>query len=232
VELRHGQTLVAVGRLAHLDTPDVPAASFLEAEDAARQSPYNDQTRHILPGCFVCGPARAVGDGLRVFVGPLPTSSGRNVEALAASWVPGFDLTATDGRVSSEFLWAVLDCPSGFACLGARHLGMSGSEPMLLGRMAAQINQRPRSGDRTVVVAWPTSRDGRKLFANSALLGADGEVLAVAQTTWLVVDRQVLLGQPRNRPRGPPFDPTQTQNAEESQSFRSQNRYCTKPLPR
>jgi hypothetical protein len=74
---------------------------------------------------------------------------------------------------------------------------MSGSEPVLLGRMAAQIKQRPKPGDRCIVVAWPTGRDGRKLFANSALLGTDGATLAVAQATWLIVDRQVQLGQAR-----------------------------------
>jgi hypothetical protein len=41
----------------------------------------------------------------------------------------------------------------------------------------------------------PTGRDGRKLFANSALLSSTGETLAVAQTTWIVVDRRVQLGE-------------------------------------
>jgi hypothetical protein len=36
------------------------------------------------------------------------------------------------------------------------------------------------------------------LFANSALLGTDGETLAVAQATWLIVDRQVQLGRAGN----------------------------------
>ena len=72
---------------------------------------------------------------------------------------------------------------------------MSGGEAILLGRMAAQINRCPKPGDRCALVAWPTGRDGRKLFANSALLGADREILAIAQATWLIVDRQVLLGQ-------------------------------------
>ena len=62
----------------------------------------------------------------------------------------------------------VLDCPTGFAAVSARHLGMSGSEPVLLGRMAAQINRRPKAGDRCIVVAWPTGRDGRKLFCPTA----------------------------------------------------------------
>jgi hypothetical protein len=39
-----------------------------------------------------------------------------------------------------------------------------------------------------------TGRDGRKLFANSALLALDGQLLAVARATWLLVDRQTQLG--------------------------------------
>ena len=194
VELRNAQTLLATGRLARLDVAEIPAASFLEAEDAARRSPYSDESNHNLPGCFVCGPGRAPEDGLRIFVGPLSASPSRKIEALAASWVPNADLAGSDGRICREFVWSALDCPTGFASVNARHLGMSGSEPILLGRMAAQINRCPEPGDRCIVVAWPTARDGRKLFANSALLGTDGDTLAVAQATWLIVDRQVQLG--------------------------------------
>jgi len=133
-------------------------------------------------------------DDLRIFVGPLSASPSRTIEALAASWVPNADRAGHDGRISGEFVWSVLDCPSGFASVNTRHLGMSGSEPIQLGRMAAQINRRPKPGDRCIVVAWPTGRDGRKVFANSALLGSDGETLAMAQATWLTVNRQVQLG--------------------------------------
>jgi hypothetical protein len=132
---------------------------------------------------------------LRLFVGPLSTSAGRGIEALAAAWIPGTDLSGENGRINREFVWSALDCPTGFACIGARHLEMSGSEPILLGRMAAQVDGCPKPGDRCVVVAWPTGRDGRKLFASGALLGPDGETLALAHATWLIVDRRVQLGQ-------------------------------------
>src|SRR5215467_10613301 len=52
VELRNGQTLLATGRSARLDAMEIPAVSFAEAEDAARRSPYSDQSKHLLPGCF------------------------------------------------------------------------------------------------------------------------------------------------------------------------------------
>jgi hypothetical protein len=195
VALRNAHALLATGRPARLDVGEIPAASLAEAEDATRRSPYTDQGKHNLPGCFVCGPARAAGDGLRLFVGPLAPSPSRKIEALAGAWVAGADLAGEDGRIRAEFVWSALDCPTGFAGMSARHLGLSGSEPILLGRMAAQIHGHPKPGDRCVVVAWPTGRDGRKLFANGALLGPGGETLAVAQATWLIVDRQVQLGQ-------------------------------------
>ena len=119
----------------------------------------------------------------------------RSLPTVAASWTPYPDLAKEDGVVASEFIWAALDCPTGYAAVGAQHLGMTGAETILLGRMSAHIDRRPCPGDRCVVVAWPTGREGRKLFANSALLGSDGKVLAVARATWLLVDRQVQLGE-------------------------------------
>jgi hypothetical protein len=190
-ELRDGATVLGTARGAHLEVTDVPTASFAEAEDASRRSPYAGSD-HKLPSCFVCGPARAAGDGLRIFVGPVAAGSGRKAGTLAAAWVPSAGLAGDDGRVRSEFVWAALDCPSGFACVAATQLGID--ELPLLGRMSARVDARPRAGDRCVLTAWPIGRDGRKLFAGSALLGPEGEVLAVAQATWLIVDRGVLLG--------------------------------------
>jgi hypothetical protein len=193
-ELRERETVLATGRRARLDVADVPTPSFAEAEDAVRRTPY-DECSHKLSTCFVCGPARAPGDGLRIFAGPLAARGDQDGKTFAATWVPYPDLAGDDGCVAPEFVWASMDCPSGYAGLGAGPLGMSGGETILLGRMAARIDRRPKPGDRCVVVAWPTGRDGRKVFAGSALLGANREILAVAQATWLIVERQVQLGQ-------------------------------------
>jgi hypothetical protein len=194
-ELRDQQIVLATGRPVQLDVTEIPAASFLEAEAAARESPYANENTHTIPGCFVCGPGRAAGDGLRIFVGSLPMNSIREVETFAAPWVPPADLAGDDGHIASEFVWAALDCPTGGACVGAHHLGVRGDEHILLGRMAAQIDQCPMPGDQCVLVAWATGRDGRKLFASSALLGPGGAVLAIAKATWLIVDPQAVLRQ-------------------------------------
>ena len=196
VELRKGGTVIATGRHVQLDISDIPPATFSQAEEAVRRTPY-DESSHNLPMCFVCGPARAHGDGLRIFAGPLHPDA--DTGAVAASWVPYTNLADDGGRVAPEFVWAALDCPTGYASVAARHLGLSGTETILLGRMAARIDERPKPGDRCILVAWPTGRDGRKLLANSALLTPDGQLLAVARATWLLVDRQTQLGNIRPR---------------------------------
>ncbi|MBR0815212.1 hypothetical protein JQ544_27025 [Bradyrhizobium diazoefficiens] len=194
IELYDNGRLLATAHAGSVDVTDVPRVSYAAAEEAVGRTPYDEQT-HNLPGCFVCGPARGHGDGLRIFAGPLQVGAvpGKPV-VFAASWVPHGSLSGVDGYVAPEFVWAALDCPTGYCSVGARHLGLNGDETALLGRMAARIKRRPRPEDRCVVVAWPTGREGRKLFAESALLGPEQEVLAMARTTWLLVDRQVQLG--------------------------------------
>ena len=184
LNLREGEAILATGLSARIEISEIPTVSYSEAEDAVRRTPFGENS-HKFPTCFVCGSARAPGDGLRIFAGPLAARADQKTEAFAASWVPFANLAGDDGRVAAEFVWAALDCPTGYA--SAHGLALSGAETILLGRMSARIDMRPEPGDRCVVVAWPTGRDGRKLYASSALLGADGEVLAVARAIWLLV---------------------------------------------
>jgi hypothetical protein len=113
---------------------------------------------------------------------------------LAASWIPDSTLIADDDLIAPEFLWSALDCPTGYA---SSHDPVSGSfdrTPILLGRMSARIDARPRPGEHCVITAWATGRDGRKRVAEAAAYGEGGALLAVAQATWIAVDRQVQLG--------------------------------------
>lgn len=193
-ELRDGARLIATGRATSVDLPRVETASFEEARAAELLTPVKPD-EHPLPTCFVCGPARAEGDGLRIFAGPL----GRRAPApvLAASWCPDPTLAAGDGLVADEFLWSALDCPTGFACNCDPQRGGYERTPLLLGRMSARIEARPRPGERCVITAWPTGRDGRKRTANAALHDEAGRLLAMASTTWIAVERDVQLGDQR-----------------------------------
>lgn len=162
--------------------PRVPGTvSMAEAHAAEGRAGYFRDP--LYPSCFVCGPGRPPGDGLRVFPGPVP---GRAL--WAAPWTPDASLADDGRRVPAEFVWAVLDCPSGIAAVEAADIGPDLA--ILLGRMTASVAGLPTVGERYRVIAWPLERDGRKLAAGSALLGPGDEVLAVARTVWLAVPRQ------------------------------------------
>lgn len=190
-ELRDGGKAVATGRAATVELAQVETATLPDARAAELRALFRPQ-EHPLPHCFVCGPARAKGDGLRIFAGPLRRPAGPPV--LAASWAPDPKLAAEDGLVAPEFLWSALDCPTGFACNYDARSGSFEKTPLLLGRMSARIESRPRPGAPCIITAWATGRDGRKRTADAALHDEAGTLLAVARTTWIAVEREIQLG--------------------------------------
>lgn len=196
-QLRDGALVVASGRPANVELTRLERASFDEARAAELLTPVKPH-EHLLPTCFVCGPARAEGDGLRIFAGPLEYRSRDGSAVLAATWTPDPSLAAEDGLVAPEFLWSALDCPTGYACLVDRESGRFDRTPILLGLMSARLEARPRPGERCVVTAWEICRQGRKRLAEAALHDQSGNLLAVAQATWIAVDRQVLFGRPKS----------------------------------
>jgi hypothetical protein len=176
-ELWDGDTLVAAGKpaTAAFDAPPEPI-DLAAARQAAGRYEWADE--HPYPTCFVCGPRRAEGDGLRIFPGPV---DGRDLRA--APWTPAADLAGEDGLVRPEFVWSALDCPSGLAINAFGGVGR-----VLLGRLAADLRHPVRAGQDHVLTAWPISRDGRKLHTGSALFTAAGELLAAARAVWIEVE--------------------------------------------
>ena len=192
-ELRDDAAVVATGRAASVELARLEQASFDEACAAELATPIKPH-EHPLPTCFVCGPARAHGDGLRIFPGLLARQPPNASAVFAAAWTPNTTLAAEDGRVAPEFLWAALDCPTGYASSHDRETGRFDRAPILLGRMSARIETRPRPGERCVITAWEAGRDGRKRVGEAAVHGETGTLLAVARATWIAVDRDVQLG--------------------------------------
>jgi hypothetical protein len=52
--------------------------------------------------------------------------------------------------------------------------------------MTGRVERLPRDGEPCVVVGWPLGEDGRKLFAGTALYGAEGNVIALARQVWIL----------------------------------------------
>ncbi len=119
--------------------------------------------------CFVCGLARE--DSFHVFAGKV---EGRDV--VASPWTPPEWTAQDEGQVRPEFVWSVLDCPTYFATYIGEDLTTS-----FLAQMTARIHSPVAAAEKHVVIAWPIEVEGRKRLAGSAVLNADGDVLAVAK---------------------------------------------------
>lgn len=155
------------GRL-ELDVPGPP--SYVQAVWVSQH--YPGFREHAFPDCFVCGPHRRRGDGLRIFPGTLDTG------IVAAPWLPPDWLDAGDGKVAVEYHWAALDCPGYFAVSGGRRV-------MLLGELQAHLDRRVRVGEPCTVIGWKIAVDGRKHYAGTAIFDGEGELCARAKATWI-----------------------------------------------
>lgn len=175
-----GEREIARAQRGELETPPEPAPSLADAAAASAGSPWRET--HLIPGCFVCGPARGAGDGLRIFSGPLDAKGAEG--GVAASWTPGADLAEDDDRVALEFLWAALDCPSYFA------LPRAGEMIALLGRMTARVLARPEPGAALAIAARAVGSEGRKHASRSALYDGEGRLLAHAACLWIELKEQ------------------------------------------
>lgn len=151
---------------------DAPPA--LPAADVAPGPPLAGAD-HPFPGCFVCGPARPPGDGLRLL--PAAAADGR---LAIAPWTPAAELAGPGGFVDPAFVWAALDCPGYFgATLGGPRV------PLLLGRMTAAIRGPVRAGARLRVLGWRLAHEGRRHEAATALVDEAGRIVARARQVWL-----------------------------------------------
>jgi hypothetical protein len=154
-----------------------PPPTLAEARDAEPR--FTGHLHHIFPGCFVCGPERDRGDGMRIFPGKLHDSA----DQVAATWTPDESLADDAGVVRPEFLWAALDCPGYFAAEDDAGLA-------LLGRMAAVLHRPVHAGEPLIVTGWPIEREGRKHRVGSAIHDADGGLVAAAIATWITLEQQ------------------------------------------
>ena len=179
VALRYGEVTMVTATPVRVDPNLVDPPTFDAAVEASLA--YAGFTHHPFPTCFVCGPHRAGDDGLRIFPGQIPSRA-----LVAAPWIPGLELAERDGLVRPEFVWAALDCPTGWAAT----LSPPGDKVIVLGTFTVAIHRRPRANGRHILAAWPVGNDERKFFTAGALWSEAGELCAVADATWIQVSKE------------------------------------------
>jgi hypothetical protein len=173
-----------------------PGPAVTLAEARAAHDRFDAPSDGVFDHCFVCGRARP--DGFGVFSGPL--EDGRQAahtevgeddryderhsvdDIVASPWTPPSWAADSDGKVRPEFVWSTLDCPGYFALHG------TDLEVAYLVRQQVEIITPLRTGVEYVVVGRALERSGRKGLAATAILDADGEVLAHGECL-LVVPR-------------------------------------------
>jgi hypothetical protein len=169
--LRNGKAVVVEAAPVSISVSPPAPVSFDVAIRTAASSPAMDP-RHPFPTCFVCGPQRQVHDGLRIFPAPLTQN------LYVAAWTPGDEFGDDQRLLRPEFLWAAMDCPTGFAA------GFPTAGKLVTGRLAVQQMIAIRTEAACVIMSWPLGIEGRKHFS-AACLYQDGKLCAVARATWI-----------------------------------------------
>ena len=172
VTLHHDGVLVAEAEPAlplDLEPPHRPTIA-----EARQASHHCFQAPDLLACCFVCSPRRL--DGLGVTFGPLPSDPSMTGGLLLADATVPHE----DGHVLPEIAWAALDCPSYSPQLW-------GDRPSLLARMTAELLEPIALDQPVVAVGWSLGGEGRKHESATALLAADGRMLARSRALWILM---------------------------------------------
>lgn len=187
VSLYDSERLIATGRRCNGISTELTAPSYEDAVAASNRT--FDRSFHKLPMCYVCGPDRDAGDGLRIFCGPLDAADQNWSGSVASPWSPEPYMATSGTLAAPEFVWASLDCPTAFACGSP-----AGFPTILLGRQAVSILRQPEISERCVIVAREIGQDGRKYRAEATLFGENADPIAHCHATWIEVPTAVQIG--------------------------------------
>ena len=173
-----GETLIA--QIKSIDWEmDIPAPpEWSEVEAVAKQSlAFTPNINDLLEGrtgfhpiCFCCGVEHD--SGLQVCVAPIG-------DQVAAIWKTKEEWGLSDGLIPAEYLWTAMDCPGQFAYMD------KGIRTGMLGRITAEVFERPKAGDELLVTAWTIQIEGKKHFAGAAIFDQQGNLFSKAKTVWI-----------------------------------------------
>lgn len=184
--LKQGNDVYAIARDCSLDDLELPHSVGLE-EARVASSQYLGHRRHPFPNCFVCGPSRSQGEGLRIFPGKV---AGR--ELVAAPWRPTRDLGSSSGIVEPEIIWSALDCPTIWAIILTGK--PDSKDQAVTSKLAVQLVNPVQAEQDNVVVGWKVSETDRTRVAGGAIYSADGQFRAIARHTLATTSWGVPMG--------------------------------------
>jgi hypothetical protein len=175
--LADGNTLIAEAKCAELDVVVPTPPSFEQAE--ASMAAYLNLPGRPSPTCMTCGTERAFGEGLRVFIGPVEGTG-----LAAGVWTPHRNFADEAANVRTRFVWAALDCPTFWGIRWANEdIGR-----VVTAKLAARVIAPIPADSPSIVVGWPIAHKKRLFRGGAAVFSASGDLLAVAEATWMRSD--------------------------------------------
>ena len=181
--LMDGDTKVGSAKAVDLslEVPDLPTSPIFVGDPIVGEEAFTP-----FDICFVCGRARHAGDGLCLFSQRVEGHDG----LVGVPWHLHKNFAGEDGTIDPKFIWSALDCPGYFAC--------AYGEAALLGRLTAEIFKPLQAGGETMVFGWslddPNAPPSRKRRCGTAVVDADGDVVAKAEGLWITVDPAKIAG--------------------------------------
>lgn len=169
LRLSAGETVIAERRTG-VSPSRIPGPVGLESATAARTEAERNMPGFV-GGCFSCGARPGT---LRVHAGPV--GSGRFATPYTP---PGW--VAPDGQVEAPFVWAPLDCASGWA------LAWAPPHPIAVTATLTLQTHHPATSETDYIVvaeAEPEWRTRRRIVW-AALYTTDGELVANAESLWI-----------------------------------------------
>ncbi len=170
--------LIATGQTDNVEISLIPKISFEQAENSAKHC--RGLHFHPFPECFVCGPDREQGDGLRIFPGPVDQEVSEK-PLVAAPWIPHVSLADDNAKVLPEFIWAALDCTGSFA------IDFSADKVLVLGQFSVNLSQSINADEKCVVWGRLNRVEGRKHYCSTAILNGNQKLCGKGEAIWIAI---------------------------------------------
>ena len=165
-----------------------PFISLEQARCISEQGRVGSGINHPFPTCFVCGPHRERGEGMRIFTGP------NSDETLyAAHWFAEAAWSGDGKTVDARYIWSAMDCPSSgpaFATIS----DPKSTKAYVLGTLEVHIEKSVPVGQDYVITCSLDEDTGKLYKTRVSLYDGQGQHYASGRAIWVQVPRSLFHG--------------------------------------